>query len=166
MSRLFAWTAALLCAGCALATAASPQIEVAAVELRGVGLLDQTLGVTLCVTNPNGAELAFRRIQVAVDAAGSPLAEGVSELPMRLPPRSSTLVPLTVVSTERNLGPQLLGILRAGAVEYRLHGFITLDTLGIIVPFSRDGRFGLLAAGYGLLAEAVAPPTVRCTVPA
>lgn len=68
----FAWTAALLCAGCALAMAAPPQIEVAAVELRGVGLLDQTLDVTLCVTNPNGAELAFRRIQVAVDAAGGP----------------------------------------------------------------------------------------------
>ena len=134
----------------------------AAVQLRGVGLLDQTLGVTLCVTNPNASELAFRRIQVAVDAAGRPLAEGASEAPVRLPPQSSVLVPFTVVSTVRNLGPQLLGILATGSVEYRVHGSITLDTLGIAVPFSRSGRLGLLTAGRELLADAISPASLRC----
>ncbi len=124
--------------------------------------LDQTLGVTLCVTNPNNSELAFRRIQVVVDAAGSPLAEGTSEAPVRLPPRSSTLVPFTVVSTVRNVVPQLFGVLSTGAVEYRLHGFITLETLGITVPFSRSGRFGLLTAGQELLSDAAAPTGLRC----
>jgi len=67
VSRPFTWlAAALLCTGCALATPPPPQVEVADVQLRGGGLLDQTLGVTLCVTNPNSSELAFRRIQVAV----------------------------------------------------------------------------------------------------
>ena len=166
MSRPMAWTlATVLCAGCALATATPPQVEVAAVELRGAGLLDQTLSVTLCVTNPNNSELAFRRIQVAVDAAGRPLAEGVSEAPVRLPPRSSVLVPFTVVSTVRNLVPQLFGVLSSGAVEYRVHGSITLETLGITVPFSRSGRLGLLTGGQQLLADAVAPRTLRCTTP-
>lgn len=141
-----------------------PQVEVAAVELRGVGLLDQTLGVTLCVTNPNNSELAFRRIQVAVDAAGSPLAEGASDTPVRLPPRASILVPFTVVSTVRNVVPQLLGVLSSGAVEYQLHGFITLETLGITVPFSRSGRFRLLAAGRELLADAAAPAGLHCAL--
>jgi len=109
-----------VCTGCTLATTTPPQVEVAGVELRGIGLLDQTLDVTLCVTNPNASELAFRRIQVAVDVAGSPLAEGVSEAPVRLPPQASILVPFTVVSTIRNLAPQLLGVLRAGATL--LHG--------------------------------------------
>ena len=162
MTRPAAWAAALLCAGCALATAAPPQVEVAGVELRGLGLMDQTLGVALCVSNPNASELAFRRIRVAVDAAGRPLADGVSEAPVRLPPHSSVLVPFTVVSTLRNLGPQLLGIVRAGAVEYRVHGFITLDTLRITVPFSRDGRFGLLTGGQDLLAVARPPAALRC----
>ena len=134
----------------------------AGVELRGIGLLDQTFGVTLCVTNPNASELAFRRIQVAVDAAGRPLAESVSEIPVRLPPQASVLVPFTVASTIRNLGLQLLGVLRAGAVHYRLHGSITLDTLGITLPFSRSGQFGLLAASQGLLADAATPATLRC----
>jgi len=164
VSRPLAWTAAaLLCTGCTLATATPPQVEVADVQLRGIGLLNQTLGVTLCVTNPNASELAFRRIQVAVDAAGSPLAEGVSEAPVRLSPQSSTLVPFTIVSTVRHLGPQLLGVLSTGAVEYRVHGSITLDIPGITLPFSRSGRFGLLAVGQRLLADAVAPADLRCT---
>ncbi len=146
-----------------MATATPPQVEVAAVELRGVGLLDQTLGVTLCISNPNASELAFRRIQAAVDAAGSPLAEGTSEAPVRLPPRSSTLVPFIVASTVRNLGPQLLDVLATGSVEYRVYGSITLETLGITVPFSRSGRLGLLTAGRELLADAIAPAGLRCT---
>ncbi len=154
--------AALLCTACALATATPPQVEVAAVKLRGLGLLDQTLGVTLCVTNPNTSELSFRRIQVAVDMAGSPLAEGASEVPVRLPPQSSVLVPFTVVSTTRNLDPQFLGVLRTGAVQYRLHGTVTLDTLGIALPFSRSRQFGLLAAGQELLTDAVDPATLHC----
>ena len=66
---------AAILAGCALATATPPGVEVARVELRGATPLDQLLGVTLCVTNPNGTELAFRRVRVAVDVAGSPLAD-------------------------------------------------------------------------------------------
>jgi len=170
VSRLLAWLVALLCTGCALATATPPQVEVADVQLRGIGLLTQTLGVILCVTNPNASELAFRRLQVMLDTAGSPLAEGTSEAPVRLPPRSSTLVPFTVVSTVRHLGPQLINVLSTGTVEYRVHGSITLDALGVTLPFSRSGRFGLLtagqqllAAGKGVLADAVAPANLRCT---
>ena len=155
-----------LCTGCALVTATPPQVEVASVQLRGAGLLDQSLAVTLCVTNPNTSELSFRRIAVGVDAEGSLLAEGISNTAVRLPPTSSVLVPFTVVSTVRNLGLQLLGVLSTGALDYRLHGTITLDTLGITLPFSRSGRLGLLTAGQQLLADAAAPGTLRCTPPA
>jgi len=101
---------ALLTSGCTLLTATPPTVAVQQVELRGVGLLEQALGVTLCVTNPNDAELDFRRVTVAVDVSAVPLAEGASDTAVRLPPRSSTLVPFTVVTTARNLGPQLLGM--------------------------------------------------------
>jgi len=153
-----------LCTGCALATATPPQVEVVAVRLRSLGLLDQTLGVTLCVTNPNNSELAFWRIQVAVDAADSPLAEGASENPVRLPPRSSILMPFTVVSTMRNLVPQLFSVLSTGAADYRLHGSIMLETQGVTVPFSRSDRFGLLAAGQEFLADTVTPVGLRCAL--
>ncbi len=153
----------VLCTSCALVTATPPQVEVASVQVRGAGLLDQALAVTLCVTNPNTSQLSFRRIVVDVDAEGSPLAEGVSDTPVRLPPGSSVLVPFTVVSTVRNLGPQLLRAISTGTVDYRLHGSITLDTLGITVLFSRSGRLDLLSAGLGMLADAAAPKTLRAT---
>lgn len=153
---------ALLATACALAVAA-PEVEVAGVELRGLGLLDQALGVALCVSNPNDAELSFRRITVAVDVAGAPLAEGVSEAPVRLPPRSSTLVPFAVATTVRNFGPQLLGVVRSGGVDYRLRGRVQLDgALAVTLPFSRAGRLDLLAAGQGLMADAAAPSGTRC----
>ena len=142
----------LLAAGCALATAMPPEVEVAAVELRGLGLLDQALGVTLCVSNPNDAELSFRRVTVGLEVAGAPLADSASETPVRLPPRSSVLVPFTVATTVRNLGPQVLDVARTGGVEYRVRGRVQLDgALAVALPFSRSGRLDLLAAGLRLL---------------
>lgn len=81
---------------------------------------------------------------------------------MRLPPQSSVLVPFAVVSTVRNAVPQLLGVLGTGAVEYRVHGSIVLDPLGLAVPFSRSGRLGLLTGERELLADAIEPAGLRC----
>ena len=149
--------------GCALLTATPPTVEVQRVELRGVGLLDQALGVALCVTNLNDTALDFRRVTVAVDAAGAPLAAGASDTVVRLPPHSSTVVPFTVVTTVRNLGPQLLGVLRTGEVAYRLHGSVQLTgALAMTLPFSHAGRLDLLTAGQDLLADAAAPSGTHC----
>ena len=112
---------ACIAAGCTLLTATPPRVAVRLVELRSVGLLTQQLAVELCVNNPNSASLDFRGVTAAVDAEGSALAEGTSEAAVLLPPRSSTLVPFQVVTTVRNLGPQLLGVLRTGSVDYRIH---------------------------------------------
>ncbi len=157
--------AALLVSACTLLTATPPEVEVMRVELRGFGLLEQQLAVTLCVTNPNSAELDFRRIMVAMDAAGAPLAEGVSDAVIRLPPQSSTVVPFTVVTTVRNLGAQLLGVVRTGGVDYRLHGTISLTgALALTLPFSRSGRLDVLTAGENLLADAGALASTRCGI--
>ena len=150
--RRLAPVLASLVAGCALATATPPTVEVTEVELRGLGLLDQTLGVTLCVSNPNDTELSFRRVTVALEVAGAPLADGASDAPVRLPPRSSVLVPFSVATTMRNLGPQTLDVLRSGGVDYRLRGGVQLDgALPVTLPFSLGGRLDLLAARMRLL---------------
>ena len=158
--RLLAITG--LVSGCALAGGAPPTVDVLDVHLVGIGLTEQQLATTLCVTNPNTTELAFRRVTVALDVAGAPLAAGASDLPVRLPPMSSTPVPFTVVTTVQNLGPQLLGILHGGSLDYRVHGTVTLQGgLGLTLPFSRSGHLDPLA-GLNLASEAADPAPNKC----
>lgn len=124
---------------------------------------DQSLAVALCITNPNGTALDFRRVRVMVDVSGALLAASESEVPpVRLPPRSSTLVPFAVATTVRNLGPQLLGIARNGAVEHRMHGTVQPDGAVLIaLPFSGSGRLDATAA-RGLLADVGTSAGTRC----
>ena len=113
--------------------------------------------------DPNDVALDFRRVAVAVDVAGMPLANGASKTAVRLPPHSSTLVPFVVAATERSFGPQLLGVLRSGGVAYRLHGSVQLaGALALTMPFSRSGQLALLAVGQDLLADAAVPGGTRC----
>ena len=155
-------TAALL-AGCALASATAPTVDVASVQLRGVGVLDQALDVSLCVYNPNPRELAFQRVRAGLDVAGSFLAESESEVPVVLPPRAATVVQFSVGTTVRNLGPQLLSVLQTGSVAYRLHGTVQLaGSLGLTIPFSRSGRLDAVSIGSALLADAATPGGTAC----
>lgn len=164
VGRLAAGAALLAVAGCALLTATPPSVEVAQVTLRGATVLDQMLDIKLCVTNPNNTELSFRSVRVMVDVSGMPLADGVSEMPVRLPPVSSTLVDFAVATTTRNIGPQLLGVLQSGGLNYRMRGSVQLDgSLAITLPFSRSGQLDMLSAGGGLLANATLPSNGRCS---
>ena len=166
LSRASAPVLLLALGSCTLITVAPPQVEIRNVQLSGLGVLDQTLAVTLCVTNPNASELDFRGVAVKLDLGGTNLADGASNNPIRLPPHSSSEVPFTVVTTIRNLGPQLLGILQTGRIDYRLHGTVQLaGGFAMTVPFSRTGRLGLLDAGQGILADAADPAQTRCAGP-
>jgi len=161
---LIAFAAPLLGTGCAVLTATPPQVEVQQVAVRGIGLLDQVLAVGLCMTNFNDTELGFRQVMITIDVSGTPVAEGFSETPVRLPPRASILVPFEVVTSTRNLASQLLGIANAGAVDYRLHGSVQLlGKLAVNLPFSHSGRLELLAIGLALVDIAAAPSGTRCT---
>lgn len=160
---------ALSITGCALASATPPQVDVMDVRLVGLGLTEQQLAVTLCVTNPNRSGLDFKRVTADLDVSGAPLATGQSDLAIQLPPLSSTAVPFTVVTTVQNLGPQLLGILNTGRVEYRVHGTVTLTgALGITLPYSRSGQLDPVADGLSLAngaAVSSAPSTSSGAIP-
>ena len=159
---------ALSVTGCALASATPPSVEVMDVRLIGLGLTQQQLAVTLCVTNPNKSDLDFKRVTAELDVSGSSLAAGQSDLALHLPALSSTVAPFTVVTTVENLGPQLLGILNTGRVAYHVHGTVTLTgALGITLPYSRSGQLDPVSDGLRL-ADSVVDPTgspSRCTAP-
>lgn len=162
--RALVLLAAASCAGCALLTATPPEVEVQSVALRAATPLDQELGVVLCVTNPNTHALEFRSVRVALDAAGAPLLEGVSDTAVRLPPQASVAVPFTVATTIRNVPLQLATVFQTGRLDYRLRGAIALQSPALTVPFSRSGRLDLLQAGQGLLDRP--PSSGRCPPPA
>ena len=153
----------LLAAACSLLTARPPEVEVLSVMLRGVGPLNQALAVELCVSNPNSVALAFRSVTAVVDVNGAVLAEGASEAAVLLQPHSSTVVSFEVVTTLRNLGMQLNGISKTGGLDYRIHGTVELTgSLAIAVPYSHQGRLGLLSAMQGALTDAAAPQRTQC----
>lgn len=155
------FTMCLVLAGCSLP--AAPTADVMDVQLTGIGLTEQRLAVTLCVTNPNPDALLFRQVTVNLNLADAPLATGVSDAPIQLAPLSSTRVPLTVMTTVRNLGGQLIEVFRARGVGYRVYGSVGLDgALGIRIPYSRSGRLdpvGLL----GLASSSADAGLSRCT---
>ena len=156
-------TVALATSGCALAIDPPPSVDVLDVRLVGFGLEEQQLATTLCVTNRSASTLAFRRVSVVLDVSGSPLAAGTSELPVSLAPLSSTPVSFTVVTTVRNLGPQLLDILRSGSLDYRVHGSVAPNgAFGLALPYSRSGRLDLLAGGFELASAASDPSPSPC----
>ena len=155
---------AVAVSGCALASDAPPSVEVMAVRLVGIGLTEQQLAVTLCVTNPNTSEIAFRRVTAGLEVSGAPLADGFSDVAVRLRPSASTVVPFTVVTTVRNLEPpQLLGIVRGGSLDYRIHGTVSLQgAFGLTLPYSRSGRFDPLVNGLSLASTPSDPMPSRC----
>lgn len=152
--------------GCALITATPPQIEVVQVQVRAGDILHQALDLSLCVTNPNDTELTFRRVRVGLDIAGAPLADGETIVPVRLPPRAATLVPVSVVTTTTSIGTGLAQLLQTGGIDYRVRGSVQLEgPVGLTLPFSRRGRLDVLSAATMALADNAASRGTACGTP-
>ena len=152
---------------CGLATGISPTVEVMGVRSVGIELTEQQLETTLCITNPNPNRIGFRSVTADLDVSGAPLASGTSATAVDLPPASSTVVSFTVRTTVRNVGPQLLAILREGSLDYQIHGTVSLNgALGLTLPFARSGRLDLLEGGLALASNAVSTAPNHCSAEA
>ena len=116
----------------------------------------------MCATNPNRTELDFQRVQFALNVSGSAFARGTSEAPIRLPPLASTLVPIAIMTTDRNLGGQILSALQTGSIAYALDGNVTLSDVPVPIPFSRAGTLSLLGAGLQLAVADQSPTDTPC----
>jgi LEA14-like dessication related protein len=149
-------------AGCAFLTQIPPQVAVADVALTGIGLFNQSLSVTLCVTNPNRAPIVFDRVTFRIAVAGAPLADGVTESAVAIPALASVLVPIAVETTIRNLAGQLMSTLETGSIVYRLSGVVQVAGLPFGVPFSREGRLALIQAGEQYADITAGPGRTRC----
>ena len=152
----------LVIGGCAFSGETPPTVTVADVRLTGLGLLDEAALLTLCVTNPNSSALSFSKVHFTLDVADARLADGVNEVPVRLPPKQSTLVPFVVATTVRNVGSQLASTLGTGRAVYRISGAVAFSAFPIPIPFSKDGSLSLLNAGLTLAAAGEFPAPTAC----
>lgn len=67
------------------------------------------------------------------------------------------------MTTVQNLGSQLLGLIEAGRIEYRVHGTVTLQgAFGLTLPYFRSGQIDPLAGGLSLIAAAAGPASSSC----
>jgi len=96
-----------------------------------------------------------------LDVSGVSLAIGVSDVAVQLPPQAST-----VVTTVQNLGPQLLGILCTGSVDYRVQGRGTFRGLGITLPNLLSGYLDPFDEELELASSASDSSPSRCIPPA
>jgi LEA14-like dessication related protein len=141
--------------GCAVQ---APKIDVLQARLTSLGVLDQQVQVQLCVSNPNRRELAFSRVTANVAIGGERLAAAVNDTPVTLPPLGSVSLPFTVDTTTRNLGDQLGGILRSGALRYDVSGIVVLRDFSVVgIPYSVSGRVTPQMVAGGLIGMAGEP---------
>ncbi len=140
---------AILLAGC-LALAGCAGIprdlktpEVSFVSLRTVeaSVFEQKLEVRLLVRNPNDIELPVNGLEVDIELAGEPLAQGVSAREFVVPAGGEAEFDMSVIA---NAAPAVLKIAgggrKADEIDYRLKGKLS-TRIGLLrtIPFEQTG---------------------------
>lgn len=138
----------LLLAGCAgLGTKLeSPRVSVVGIRAVKADLFEQRLEVRLRVENPNALDIPVRGLEVEVELAEEPFAQGSSAREFTVPARGEAEFDMLVTA---HAATALLRIASAGREErnqigYRLSGRLS-TRLGLLrsVPFEETGTLPL-----------------------
>jgi LEA14-like dessication related protein len=140
-----ALSAALL-AGCATLgrqVFEQPVVTFKDVSVRGIGLQGGSLDVLLNVYNPNRFKLDATRLTYRVLVDSVALGTGALDQQFVVQSGDSAVVRLPVQFSFAGLGAVGRQLLRAGAVNYRVLGDVTVSTpIGSFTrPFDRTGQF-------------------------
>ena len=139
------WALAAL-AGCALFVSrlAAPRLTIVNVQVRRADFWQQRLQVRVRVRNPNGLDLAVKRVSYALDIAGQRLATGTCAQGFTVPAHGSAEFDTEVTA---NMAGALLTLLTQGRnrpVRYRLTGRVELAHGWLrSLPFDERGSFRL-----------------------
>jgi LEA14-like dessication related protein len=147
--RLLAGTAGLglsLLAGCAAIESPlkAPAFSFVDLELRDLARERVRLGIRVQAANPNPLAIPIASLVFAVEIAGVEIATGAAaDAPFTLPARGSRELVLDLdgrtsrlLEAVRRMPPTAL----AGGVAWRLHGTARWGSLGLPIPFERNGR--------------------------
>lgn len=142
--------ALLILAGCSMLPSHAPKVQLVNVAPQAVGLLSQTLLLTLQVSNPNDSALRAKAGEARLWVRGREIAYGLLAQPILVPAYGSTRVQIPVTG---NFLP-LLGDLGRGSLPYEVKGYLVTDPFALRVPFQAQGNLHL----PGLLGENASAP--------
>jgi len=138
----------LVAAGCAGLGAKldSPRVSVVGIRALEASLFEQTLEVRMRVQNPNTLDIPVRGLDVDVELAGEPFAQGISARQFTVPARGEAEFDMIVTA---HAATALLRIATASRQEreqvgYRLKGKLSTK-LGMLrsIPFEETGTLPL-----------------------
>ncbi|HEY7753258.1 MAG TPA: LEA type 2 family protein [Steroidobacteraceae bacterium] len=141
-------TGSLVAAGCAGlgAKLESPRVSVVGIRALEANLFEQTLEVRMRVQNPNALDIPVRGLDVEVELAEEPFAQGISARQFTVPARGEAEFDMIVTA---HAATALLRIATASRQEreqvgYRLKGKLSTK-LGMLrsIPFEETGTLPL-----------------------
>jgi LEA14-like dessication related protein len=144
MKALFSGlAAAVLLAGCAAIPRDLKTPEVSFVSLKALeaSMFEQKLEVRLKVRNPNSIELPVNGLDVALELAGEPFAQGVSAREFVVPALGEAEFDMSVTANAVTALLKIAGGERKSKeVDYRLKGKLS-TRLGLLrtIPFEESG---------------------------
>lgn len=142
------WVALAALSGCAgLGTKLeTPQVSVVGIRALEASLFEQRLQVRLRVRNPNALEIPVRGLDVNMELAEEPFAEGSSTREFTIPARGEAEFDMNVTAHAATALLRIAGASRAEReqITYRLRGKLS-TRLGVLrsIPFEETGTLAL-----------------------
>ncbi|MHB0888585.1 LEA/WHy family protein [Acidithiobacillus sp.] len=133
--------AVLLLAACSMLPGHAPKVQLVNVAPQSLGLLSQTLLLTLQVSNPNDSTLRAKAGEARLWVRGREIAYGLLAQPIAVPAYGSTRIQIPVTGNFL----QLLGDLGRDGLPYEVKGYLVTDPFALRVPFQARGNLHLPA---------------------
>lgn len=105
-----------------------PTVDLAAVEVTGIGLTGGSLNLVLAVYNPNRYDLRTARVEIGIDLEDTHFGDALLESAILLPAESHATVDVPLTFTWEGVGAGARALLGRGSVRYALDGRIVADT--------------------------------------
>jgi LEA14-like dessication related protein len=133
----------VLLAGCATLTAPPPDVSLAGIELREIGLFEQHFRLKLHLTNPGEREFVINGISCEIELNGHAFAHGVADRTVVVPRYGEAVLEIDAISGLTGILQQFDELNRGRErIDYRIHGHLSTGSLGN-VPFDRRGEVAL-----------------------
>lgn len=122
-----------------------PKVNLVNIVPIGAGPFEQRFRVDLRVSNPNDFDIPLNGLSFDIDVNGDYFATGLSNQEVLIPRLDSAVVSAEATASSIDLFRHILGVVRAGAVEYQIKGSALVAGLGTrTVPFEREGKLNLI----------------------